>query len=221
MRDSPVVAVDTRMIRRMQRGAWALLSELRACQIFSEPTVAVIRRSLTKQLAISTLSFVLMACAATTAPSEELTASLSITPEVLQRLSEPTIVVRVTNISDREVVLGGSAGCFLSFEVLDDEGSVVLANPHLARVCGLGVDELRLAPAETYEETTGWYLMELGGLQWTPVLPDGTYGLRIVVGIAGHGRVSLPPSTEVRIAMAEAAQPNRRMKLSCAGVTIH
>jgi len=156
---------------------------------------------------VTALSLLLTACDVVTEPEDQLTARLSVTPDVLQSPGvrqlppTPTVVVAVTNNSDRDVVIGGTYACLLSFEVLDSTGTVVKDSPAVSRICTAGIGELPLAPGEQYEETMGWIVYEYREGKWRCVLPNGRYGLRAVLGVVDHGRVSLPPVVEVRIAM--------------------
>jgi hypothetical protein len=157
---------------------------------------------------VATLSLLLTTCDVGTEPADQLSARLSVTPDVLQSPAErqlppsPTVVVRVWNSSDRDVVLGGSSMCFLSFEVLDSSANVIMESPRVSRYCSDDIGaRLQLAPGEVYEETMGWSALEYRDRKWQAVLPNGSYGLRAVVAVVDYGRVSLPPMVELRVAM--------------------
>ena len=153
-----------------------------------------------KQPYIAGLSVLLSACGSATAPEDQLTATLTLTPVVLNQPSTATVVVAVTNHGDREIVIGGGpTGCLLSFEVLDDSGVSVSRRPDLSRLCATDINgEMTVAAGSTYEETMGWAGLVRQDGQDGP-LAAGTYGIRTLLGVVDHGLITLPPVVEVEV----------------------
>jgi len=149
------------------------------------------------QLFIAGLLALLSSCDPATAPEDQLAATLTLTPSMLDQNTGATVVIAVTNHGTRGITIGGPSGCFLTFEVLNSDGASVSNRPVVSRVCSLNINgRMTIEAGATYQEGMGWSGVVRVDGQAKP-LERGTYGIRPLLGVVDHGLVTLPPVVDV------------------------